>query len=296
VLVLRHGEGVAFFGNLYTCGSVWVCAVCAAKITEKRRLEMVAAVEGWQAVQGHRMRFLTLTGPHYAPEYLAAVLNRLTRARRKLRDGKAYGTATRSAGIVGGVRALEVTHGVHGWHPHTHELLFCEAGEEPDPERLLEAWKAAYVRAGGKEPNEHGVRWEDGDKAARYASKWGAAEELTKAHIKRGKNGGRTPWDLLRSSVEGDKVAGDLFKEFAHVFQGKKQLVWSKGLRDLLGLGRERSDEELAKEKTEEAVTLATLDREAWGLVLANDMRCEVLEAAEEGGAEGVARLLDLVR
>src|SRR5664279_2587900 len=35
--VFRSSDGGASFGNLATCGSVWHCPVCAAKITEQRR-------------------------------------------------------------------------------------------------------------------------------------------------------------------------------------------------------------------------------------------------------------------
>lgn len=297
VLVMKHGDRGSFYGNLYTCGSVWVCAVCAAKITERRRVELVGAIDGWKA-QGGDVLFLTLTAPHYRGESTGTVLDRITRARRKLRNGKAYRTATKSAGIVGSVRALEVTYGANGAHVHTHEILFCKGGgTPPDPEAVLTAWQAACERVGSKAPNGHGVSIEDGSKAGEYAAKWGMAEELTKAHVKTGRdNKGRTPWDLLRASAEGDKAAGALFYEYALAFRGRKQLVWSKGMRDLLGLEVERTDEEIAAAKEEEAVQVATISPDDWRIVLAYDLRCEVLEAADRGGAEAVADLLERVR
>ena len=40
VQVYRTIDGrSARYGNLITCGSVWACPVCSAKITEKRRAE-----------------------------------------------------------------------------------------------------------------------------------------------------------------------------------------------------------------------------------------------------------------
>jgi hypothetical protein len=292
---MRHGDGAAFYGNLYTCGSVWVCAVCAAKITEKRRVELVAGIDAWKATGG-TVLFLTLTAPHYATETTATVLRRFSDARRRLLNGKAYRTAMRPSGLVGSVRALEITYGKHGAHVHSHEILFCTSSTPPDPEALLKAWQGAVTRSGGKAPNGHGLSVEDGSKAGEYASKWGAAEELTKAHVKRGKDDGRTPWDLLRAYVAGDKAAGVLFVEFAEAFHGKKQLVWSKGMRDRLRLGEEKTDQELAEERTEEASQVAAISSDDWRLVLANDLRCEVLEAAESGGAAAVADLLEKVR
>jgi hypothetical protein len=295
VLVMKHGDRESFYGNLYTCGSVWVCAVCAAKITERRRVELVGGVEAWKATGG-TVYLLTLTAPHYATESTTAVLRRFTDARRRLLNGKAYRTAMRPAGLVGSVRALEITYGVHGAHVHSHEILFCTSITPPDPEALLTAWQGAVTRSGGKAPNGHGLKLDDGSKAGEYATKWGMAEELTKAHIKKGKDGGKTPWDLLRDAMSGDKKAGRLFVEFAHAFRGKRQLVWSKGMRDLLRLGQEKTDEEVASEVVAEAVRVAAISPKDWRVVLANDMQCEILEAADEGGAEAVFRLIERVR
>lgn len=293
VQILRHKDGGTFYGNLFTCGSLWVCPVCAAKITEKRRQELVASVEAWKA-SGGTVSLLTLTAPHRLGEPLRDLLSRFTKARRSFRKSMAYVRAAEASGLAGTVRALEVTYGANGWHVHSHEILFSRGATRPDADVLLPVWQTACIRSGFKAPNGHGLSVEDGSKAAEYASKWGAAEELTKAHVKRGKEGGRTPWDLLRDGGAGDRQAAALFVQYAGQFKGKKQLVWSKGLRDLLGLGSERTDEELAEERVEDAVVIATLTRDEWGVVVANDLRAEVLLIAREEGAAGVWRLLSM--
>jgi hypothetical protein len=170
---------------------------------------------------------LTLTAPHYRGESLGLLLDRFTKARRGFRKSKGYLRSVEALGIVGTARALEVTYGANGWHVHSHEILFCRGGSPPDSEVLLAPWQGACVRAGFKAPNGHGLKIDDGSKAAEYASKWGAAEELTKSHVKRGKEGGRSPWDLLRDAGQGDKEARGLFIVYAGTFKGKKQLVWS---------------------------------------------------------------------
>jgi hypothetical protein len=290
VQIWKHKEGRTFFGNLYTCGSVWQCPVCTVKVSEKRRLELVAAVDAWKG-QGHKVGLLTLTAPHRKGESLTALVNGLARARQHFFNSRAWRTAKKDAGIVGTVTSSEVTYGGNGWHPHSHGLVFL-TGAPPDAESLLTQWKASCVAAGLREPNGHGLTWQDGSKAAEYAAKWGLPEEVTRANTKKGREGQRTPWDLLRDAGNGDVEAGELFREYSYVFKGKRQLVWSKGLRDLLGLGREKDDEELAEEKTEEAALVVELDPEEWKLVLGNDMRAEVLIAAREGGAEAVWKML----
>ncbi len=36
--------------------------------------------------------------------------------------------------------------------------------------------------------------------ADKYVSKWGLEQEMTKGHIKKGREGGLTPFDLLKTS------------------------------------------------------------------------------------------------
>ena len=134
-------------------------------------------------------------------------------------------------GYLGQIRALEVTHGRkatnNGWHPHFHILMFvtCKADAEMLAAwklRLHERWVAYCKKAGLGAPSlEHGIDLQDGKHADRYVSKWGLEDELTKAHLKKGKAGGETPFDLLRAVAEdGCKQAASLFAEFAACFKG----------------------------------------------------------------------------
>ncbi|MBZ5552524.1 MAG: hypothetical protein LAO21_07370 [Acidobacteriia bacterium] len=107
----------------------------------------------------------------------------------------------------------------------------------------------------------------NGELAAGYASKWGLECVLTKSHIKKGKEEHRSPWDLLRDFAEtGDSDFADWFKAYASAFKGKHQLCWSKGLPEELGMGKEKSDQELVDELREEAVLLGTLSPSEWAL------------------------------
>ena len=56
--------------------------------------------------------------------------------------------------------------------------------------------------------------------------------------MKKGKNGGYTPFDLLELSIEdkplyGGKLPSKLFQEYAIVMKGQRQLVWGRGLKTL---------------------------------------------------------------
>jgi hypothetical protein len=111
----------------------------------------------------------------------------------------------------------------------------------------------------------------------------------------------RTPFQLLADSTAGDGQAGALFVEYVEAFKGKRQLYWSPGLRDKLGMADEKTDEEiLAEEEAEQAEPdtelMGTLRFEDWRLVLSRDARGEVLAVAERHGWPGVQWFLEKLK
>jgi hypothetical protein len=100
----------------------------------------------------------------------------------------------------------------------------------------------------------------------------------------------------LAASADGDSEAGELFVEYAMAFFGQRQLVWSSGLREKLGLGREKTDTELVEEPTDEATLIAEIPPDDWRRVLQHDAHADVLMAAEKYGAQGVRTVLQSLR
>jgi hypothetical protein len=213
-------------------------------------------------------------------------------------------------GRVGHVRAWEVTHGRkreinNGWHPHFHILLFlerphCSLHEFED--WAYAVWSRACRASGLDEPNRrYGVSLQDGSRAAEYVAKmgledargWGLDAEMTKGHIKRAKNG-ETPFDLLRAELaDGDAQARALFREYAAAFKGKRQLVWSRGLRELLGLGQVATDAELAAAQEDDCIQLSEIGRDQWRQILRCDARAELLVIARRGDYQAVMRFIE---
>ncbi|MCZ0211796.1 hypothetical protein OZK63_41280, partial [Streptomyces sp. UMAF16] len=60
-----------------------------------------------------------------------------------------------------------------------------------------------------------------------------------------------------------------------------RQLVWSAKVRDLLRLGEELTDEQLAQEQTESAYVVAQLEPEDWVMLRKLRMPLDLLELAE---------------
>ncbi len=306
---LDRTTGKASFGNLSMCGSVWHCPVCAAYITERRREELQRAVTEW-AKRGGRIALMTLTFPHGINEPAQELIDKLARARARFFAERAFKEAMLDLGALGRVFALEITAGANGWHPHLHLLIFYRAKEDVALNRmecLRNYWAKCVRRAGLGETNEHGFDVRGGDFAAEYVAKfgkepksylvWSAAHELTKSHIKRGKLSSLTPFDLLRlveaqTSVSiGDRtitpeIAAGMFIEYAEAFHGRRQLTWSRGMREALGLDAEKTDAELAKEaettKPPKVEILATLSNEDWKLILSRNARGAVIYVAEQ--------------
>lgn len=285
----------AFYQGLYVCARVWHCPVCAGKISERRRIELKDAIDYARAM-GMRIHFVTLTVPHGVGDDIKELLARLSDALKRLSQGKysikrCIEQDLPGEVIYGYIRALEVTHGQNGFHPHYHMILFTSPGIEPAylEGAYLAAWQRACRLSGLPEPSErHGVTVQDGSKAAEYASKWGLEDEMTKAHMKQTRRKGATPWGLLRAVLDGDdpdyppERATALFRVYAEAFAGRRQLYWSNGLRKLLQVSQELTDEELAnKAEDEQASVLATLTSVQWKAIRRFRQEAHILTVAE---------------
>lgn len=277
----------AFYHGLQSCGMPWTCPVCAAKIAERRRVEVAAAIAAAKAL-GLQVWLLTLTIRHGAGDDLGEIADKMHRAYSHLFRGKA-GTAFRdSLGMVGTIRALEVTHGANGFHPHFHVLVFFDPSKS-DPaawSRLPGIWIKRCMSAGLPAPDLiHGCRIDGGDHAGRYVAKgvWGLESEITRGALKSGRDGSRTPFDLLRDYRDGDKQAGAIWLAYREGMEGRRQLYWSNGLRKLLNQV-ELTDDEILRAKDDEAsALLATITGPQWRVIYRKRMESTVLDLAESG-------------
>lgn len=288
----------AHYSNVQRCGSVWTCPICSAQISEGRRQELKQGMAHWQRMgQDGAVYLLTLTNPHHHGDNLVQLLEGQKKALHRLWTLRKSREMFKALGKVGHITATEVTHGVNGWHPHYHILLFFKKPINSKALRnfLASCWQNCCEKSGLKVPSlEHGVDLRDGKYADKYVSKWGLADEVTKGHIKKGREGSATPWDLLRLSEEGCKKSGRLFQVFADAFKGKRQLSWSKGLKRLLEVD-EVTDEELATETEKDSVEVDILAMEIWRLILRYKSRADYLKAKEHDIKFGSQRADNLV-
>jgi len=301
--VMYHAEhGAASYKGLVTCGNVWACPLCAARVAERRRQEIAQAFDTAYS-GGYKVVVVTLTFPHGHGDDLRGLLTAQGDALRRLRSGAIWQRVKEHHGFAGMIRSLEVTHGEHGWHPHTHEAWIVS--RECDADQLAadvrHRWAMSCHRAGLLPANRteafarHAVDVIDEAHCSDYLAKsdaptWGADRELASSRTKHGKRQGRHPFQLLDASRE-DPQAAALYLEYVNAMHGRRQLYWSPGLKDWAGVN-DISDEEAATEDQAEAELVCLLDRQDWQVVRRCGRRADLLTAAEIEGAEGVARII----
>lgn len=297
-----RGENSAWLKGVWHCANVWACPVCAPRISERRREDLKIGIE--RAIgMGHGVALVTLTFPHGAGDRLQDILDRFTKAQRRLKSGKRAISLRKRFGVLGEIKTLEVTHGKNGWHPHAHSLWIFE--KVPDQgtldalrEELYCNWRASCLKEGLPEPsNAYGVDVRGARHAADYVSKWGFATELSGSTAKRAKaaSGGRTPWQLLADAAEGCKRSAWLWREFAQCFHGKRQLLWSRGLRDRLKMREDFFDQE-AFDLDEKSKRVISIDLDTWACVVRSESQETVLALAMNASRRELEAFLNGLR
>jgi len=279
VVVRRLPDGRACYSGLYRCGDFWRCPSCRVTLGIRRARQIETALRAHVDAGGSAL-LATYTVPHTRDESLPVVLARLADTWRRyaksaLRDvlGRHY---------VGAVRALEVTHGVSGWHPHYHALVFVSPGLPyltPVSVALAERWSqvaGAEWRADVRQVARDGVA-----AVARYLTTdgiSGASYEVASpaAKVSAGRSYVQILWDYARYRSSADAA---LVYEYAAALHGVHHLTVSPRLRCLYDFVDPASGwDEIADEDV-----LALLNSDEW---------LSILNAGEDRNLlDGFARL-----
>jgi hypothetical protein len=285
----------SFYGGLCVCGGVWACPVCAAKITERRRAELEGVND-----KGLSKFMVTWTFQHKRGDRLADLVNDLAAGLRDMKNQRGYKNMIDDLQIVGTVTGQEMTvSNLNGWHVHKHGLSFSTLPQsEIDVEYIHDLYSRLFVLAMSKRGryvhSEIGVNVRADENIKRdYVAKfgeddqrktWTLSAEITKSPVKTGRDADHFhPFELVDMYLSGNIYAGRMFREYAIVMKGRKQLVYSKGLRDRLGLDQELSDQEIAEREDQSAVMFAQLRSEHWQVIMQKEKRGQLLEVASTG-------------
>lgn len=291
---------VAHFRNLETCGNVWLCSVCSAKVLSARGNEISAAIQKWTDL-GKPFVFQTLTMSHKSSLSFGEVREAAFKAFAKTNTGR-FATIHKDFGQEGYLKVVEVTVGPNGWHLHFHVLRFINEWLPADKaqdweDKIFEKWGSSLVSMGLKAPKkeyqdfQQVVVAEDID--GYFTKSYDNPREMASSTLK-SPSGGRTTWDLIPEAlVNPGSVERSLWLEFEAASSGMRQISWARGFRKSLDLGEAATDEELAAETNETFVALIHVDNKDAAL-LGNMGRVtsRMLRLIENGDLLGACSLL----
>lgn len=249
----------AAWGGVMTCGSVWNCPPCNAKIMAKRRGELLQAFHAHE-IDGGFAVMETFTVPHTlddTAENLTALLRRAFGEYNKSRQTKKLRNQYKQIGYC---RTMESVHGEDsGWNHHFILVHFVESpmsATEIDNWAIesFRLWAEAVEKISGRTAAKSGYDVRpvtDFDGLAGYLTKQSdrgpalppeGVLESTKPPQK-----GLNPWQLLNAWIlTGDKRSKELWTEYERAVKGFHFISWSAEIRNRLGLASETTDVELA--------------------------------------------------
>jgi len=265
----------ASYANLLMCKSIWLCPFCSKKITNFRRKELKELI----ADPGLLSSMLTLTIQHSKKDSLKGLLDQLTTSLRNLKNSKKFKSHMQEVGIIGTVRGLEIIYGENGWNAHYHIILIANrelAGIEFNEDFAKALWAKIVRRTNGYASKKYGLKYSPGrDNVNLYASKWGLDQELTSQKSSHGINPFQMLDNLTPTNIK-------LFQEYAAAIKGRKQLLYSKGLKKILKMAVV-SDKTITEDVSKFDVIIALITREGWTNILDKQVRGELLAVASTG-------------
>lgn len=295
-IVADAETGQCRYEQVATCGSVWECPMCAATVKRRYAEEIRWTVAAHRAEsESRRGHLLTLTIRHGSGDSLAVTLRGLTDAWRWVQSGRQWQTARKTLGLEY-IRAVEITHGDNGWHPHLHVVLLSEGPLGTDfTSWLRDRWEDAVARnlpSRCRPSSGRGLRL-DALHEVDYISKMCGDELADGGGAKLPKNGNRTPWQILRDSAgHGGSHPGEvelsrkMWREYATATLGTRFLGWSRGLSAV----RERAREVLDAEPDPDVGYVTSVLAAEWDQIqYVPGILPTLLEAAERGGAPEVS-------
>lgn len=279
VTVTRFPSGAVGTIGLQSCHSVWACPICSSRVLSRRAETLQTVIDGWHAMAGHRVGFITLTLRHQGDEQLSEVWDRVITAWSRVQAGAGWQGVCKRWGepLVGRggrvrpripmVRTVEVTHGRSGWHVHLHVLVFFDGGTDPRDRwgaisgAIGGRWRQMVDAVGGSSSDAHAVDAElvdnQADSTARvgkylakavfvgHGSRGAIHREVAGSDAKRGREGNRTPWQILEDATrEGpDSRSARLWAVWEKGSSGRQQMVIATTLLTLFSL-RDETDAE----------------------------------------------------
>lgn len=243
--IRRDQRGRVWVTGVVRCGH-WTCPACGVARARRAAAELSTAISRHLSAGLYADAWmLTLTVPHYGGDLARDTVEVLYSAYAAFIRGSTFRAFARRFGVRAKVRALDVTFGSSGAHPHFHVALLVDRAAVTlwQPARgldaesralwlreqqveLAEAWADSVIGAGrlakgGRESMvKVGCHLAPGEKVGGYLAGWGLEDEVTGAPLK-----SRSHLALLD---EGD---GHMFRVWRDAVDGRQ---WLTGMADAL--------------------------------------------------------------
>lgn len=281
------------------CASTWFCPVCGPKIMARRRSEVERCTEK-MLEDGKQFIFCTYTFPHSWGTNLVEHMDKLQDVLKMFRAGRAWDLFKKRVGLVGYIRAQEVTHGCNGWHPHFHELMITKPLTESEAQAaadfLSRRWVDVCRKAGlisdakAADAYAHAVDVRAGaDPVSQAYLAKVVSWELSSVTTKATKTKGLQPFQILANACAGDGQSKKLWVEYMLGMYRKAALYWSPGLKALCEI-EEKTDEELLEGEVEKEPILIASPR-AFLQIARRRLQVPLLEFTEANKIAAVKRV-----
>jgi len=286
-------EGIAHDHN------TWVCPVCSLKIAVKRAGELRTLA--YKAKKRDlELYHLTITMGHEEWEHLAPMLKEMDYCRGRFwRNGtirrimKQYFKGRR-------VSVLEIMRGMddlsNGWHPHLHILLIGEKGIDIEAieKTMSDAWIDCLESIGRKGREGIALKIKPCEDIEDYLTKIPC--EIALGNVTKHGHGVHMSFFQMVNYALGFPALREeiepLIVEYYQATRYRKQLEWSRGLKDEFEI-KEKSDEELCEETGLTLAVLAMTDNRNWRKLSTHANVAETRVYLDKNDGAGLHSFLD---
>lgn len=292
-VVARPDRAYGRLTGICVCGQSLCCPVCAPRIAAFRAEDVKQGFRCASA-NGFEARLVTYKMPHTINDGLGDLIDVMARAWRLSTSGRVSKDLRKNS--FGNITAFEFTWGdKNGWHPHKHQLRFDKPGTFCEHSHRAQ-WLASLYAVGRYthhcDENAFDVGVVGDEAGADYISKLSLSVDSQSRSVAlevaagSAKKKGRNIINLLADAAQGDEDAAAVWLVGVKEIINRKvtSLRWSRGLRDLLGVGPEKDDVDVAAEEVVSTdVYLGQLNMHQWRIVTNNRAELTLCVAANIG-------------
>lgn len=288
-------EGVSHDHNVHVCPS------CALKISLGRAFEIDDIIRNARS-EGYECYFLTITMEHHRWEDLRVLLKDMQKASEKFWRNSAVRKIWKE-NFEHRITALEIMFGFedaegnggNGAHPHKHILIIGKPGA--DLATIQEKFEKAWLKAlGGRGKEGVALKFEvceEGRDVAEFGKRYLTKEamEISLGGVKKKGHGESfTFFQLARLALEFPYLRQwfePMMVAYYQATKGKRQLVFSDGLKKRFGVA-ETTDDELAEDGGEKIQKLAVVSNKDYWAKLTHGDVAETRILCRDGDREGL--------